>query len=88
MTEAIRLHYLRVDSAGEKLISDEFVTMIGYHRSHAIRVLKLGSSPKGLKKQVAKWFTRKSGTESRIYLQNRRAQSFGHLKPFISENIN
>lgn len=46
----IRPRYLKADKAGKAHILDEFIATTGYHRKYAIRVLKHGSPPKGLKK--------------------------------------
>lgn len=50
MIEAIRPRYLKANKAGKAHILDEFIATTGYHRKYAIRVLKHGSKPKGLKK--------------------------------------
>ena len=50
MIEAIRPRYLKASRAGKKQILDEFVATTGYHRKYAIRILKHGPKPKGLKK--------------------------------------
>ena len=50
MIEAIRPRYLKANKAGKEQILDEFIATTGYHRKYAIRVLKHGPKPKGLKK--------------------------------------
>ena len=50
MIEAVRPRYLKANKAGKEQILDEFVATTGYHRKYAIRVLKNGPKPKGLKK--------------------------------------
>ncbi|MRS05879.1 transposase, partial [bacterium] len=50
MIEVIRPRYLQANKAGKAQILDEFVATTGYHRKYAIRVLKHGPRPKGLKK--------------------------------------
>lgn len=50
MIEAIRPRYLKASRAGKEQILDEFVATTGYHRKYAIRILKHGPKPKGLKK--------------------------------------
>jgi len=50
MIEAIRPRYLKANKTGKAQILDEFIATTGYHRKYAIRVLKHGSKPKGLKK--------------------------------------
>jgi len=50
MIETIRPRYLKASKAGKEQILDEFVATTGYHRKYAIRVLKHGAKPKGLKK--------------------------------------
>jgi len=50
MIEAIRPRYLKADKAEKEQILDEFVATTGYHRKYAIRLLKHGPKPRGLKK--------------------------------------
>lgn len=50
MIEAIQPRYLKANKAGKEQILDEFIATTGYHRKYAIRVLKHGAKPKGLKK--------------------------------------
>lgn len=50
MIEAIRPRYLKANKARKDQILDEFIATTGYHRKYAIRVLKHGQKPKGLKK--------------------------------------
>jgi hypothetical protein len=50
MIEAIRPRYLKANKVGKEQILDEFIATTGYHRKYAIRVLKHGPNPKGLKK--------------------------------------
>lgn len=50
MIEAVRPRYLKATKTGKGQILDEFIATTGYHRKHAIRVLKHGPKPKGLKK--------------------------------------
>jgi hypothetical protein len=50
MIEAIRPRYLKGNKADKQQILDEFIATTGYHRKYAIRVLKHGPKPKGLKK--------------------------------------
>jgi hypothetical protein len=50
MIESIRPRYLKANKAGKQQILDEFIATTGYHRKYAIRVLKHGPKPKGLKK--------------------------------------
>ena len=50
MIEAIRPRYLKANKVGKEQILDEFIATTGYHRKYAIRVLKHGPKPKGLKK--------------------------------------
>lgn len=50
MIEAIRPRYLKANRAGKEQILDEFVATTGYHRKYAIRILKHGPKPQGLKK--------------------------------------
>jgi hypothetical protein len=50
LVEAIRPRYLRASKAEKTRILDEFVASTGYHRKHAIRVLKRGVKASGKKK--------------------------------------
>jgi hypothetical protein len=50
MIEAIRPRYLKANKVGKVQILDEFTATTGYHRKYAIRVLKHGPKPKGLKR--------------------------------------
>lgn len=50
MIETIQPRYFKANKAGKQQILDELVATTGYHRKHAIRVLKHGPKPKGLKK--------------------------------------
>lgn len=50
MNEAICNRYLKANKAGKVQILDEFIATTGYHRKYAIRALKHGPKPKGLKK--------------------------------------
>lgn len=50
MIEAIHPRYLKANKAGKEQILDEFIATTGYHRKYAIRVLRHGPKPKGLKK--------------------------------------
>jgi len=50
MIEAIQPRYLKANKAGKQQILDEFIATTGYHRKHAIRVLKATRKPKSLKK--------------------------------------
>ncbi|HVN53747.1 MAG TPA: transposase family protein, partial [Anaerolineaceae bacterium] len=50
MIEAVRPRYLKANKTGKEHILNEFVATTGYHRKYAIRVLKHGSPPQGLKK--------------------------------------
>lgn len=50
LLETIRPRYLKANKASKERILDELVASTGYHRKYAIRVLKHGSKPQGLKK--------------------------------------
>ncbi len=50
MIAAIQPRYLKANKAGKEQILNEFIATTGYHRKYAIRVLKHGSPPKGLKR--------------------------------------
>jgi hypothetical protein len=47
---AIRPRYLQSNKVGKERILDEFCAATGYHRKYAIRLLKQGAPPRGLKK--------------------------------------
>jgi hypothetical protein len=47
LLEAIRPRYLRASKADKSRILDEFVATTGYHRKHAIRLLKQGVKARG-----------------------------------------
>jgi len=51
LVEATRPRYLKANKAGKGRILNEFVANTGYHRKYAIRILKHGPRPKGLKKK-------------------------------------
>jgi hypothetical protein len=50
LVAAIRPRYLKANKAGKEQILNELIATTGYHRKSAIRVLKNGFQPKGLKK--------------------------------------
>lgn len=50
MIAAIRPRYLKANKAGKEQILNELIATTGYHRKYAIRVLRHGTPPKGLKK--------------------------------------
>ena len=50
MIEAIRPRYQKANKARKTQILDELIATTGFHRKHAIRILKQGLKPKGLKK--------------------------------------
>jgi hypothetical protein len=50
MIEAIRPRYLKATKVEKARILDEFIAVSGYHRKYAIRVLKHGARPRGVKK--------------------------------------
>jgi len=50
MVETIQPRYLKASKAGKQQILNELIATTGYHRKHAIRVLRHGFKPKGLKK--------------------------------------
>ena len=49
--ETIRPRYLKANKAKKELILNEFCATTGYHRKHAIRLLRHGRKPRGLKKR-------------------------------------
>ena len=50
LVATIRPRYLKANKAGKEQILNELIATTGYHRKSAIRVLKHGPKPKGLKK--------------------------------------
>ncbi len=50
LVAAIRPRYLKANQAGKEQILNELIATTGYHRKSAIRVLRHGPKPKGLKK--------------------------------------
>ena len=48
MIETIQPRYLKAKKSEKQQILDELIATTGYHRKHAIRVLRHGSKPKGL----------------------------------------
>ncbi len=57
LLEAIRPRYLRTNRKEKTRILDEVVTITGYHRKHAIRLLKHGVKPSGKKRGRPKVYT-------------------------------
>ena len=51
LLKVVRPRYLKANRSGKKKILDEFVASTGYHRKYAIRLLKRGPRPPGLKKK-------------------------------------
>lgn len=50
LTEVIRPRYLKANKTKKAQILNEFIAATGYHRKYAIRLLRHGPKPKGLKK--------------------------------------
>jgi hypothetical protein len=50
MIETVKPRYLKANKSGKVQILDELVATTGYNRKYAIRVLRHGHKPKGLKK--------------------------------------
>lgn len=51
LVETTRPRYLKANKAGKGHILNEFLANTGYHRKYAMRLLKHGPKPKGLKKK-------------------------------------
>ncbi len=88
MIEAIRPRYLKANKADKEQILDEFVATTGYHRKYAIRVLKHGCKPKGLKKPGR----RKVYQGEVVQVLEQIWEIYGRicskrLQPFIAEGI-
>ena len=88
MIEAIRPRYLKANRAGKEQILDEFVATTGYHRKYAIRVLKHGPMPKGLKKPGR----RKKYQGKVVQVLEQVWEIYGRicskrLHPFLSEGV-
>jgi hypothetical protein len=50
LVTAIQPRYLKAGKKDKSHILDEFIAVTGYHRKHALRLLKRGTTPKGYKK--------------------------------------
>lgn len=61
LIEALGERYRRSERVEKKKILDEFVELAGYHRKHAIRVLKCERGIKGSTPRVATLPVRRSG---------------------------
>lgn len=88
MIEAIRPRYLKADKAEKEQILDEFVATTGYHRKYAIRLLKHGPKPRGLKKAGRKKVYQREVVQALEQIW----KICGHicslrLKPFLPEII-
>jgi len=89
LLETIRPRYLKAKKAGKERILDEFVASTGYHRKYAIRVLKHGLRPKGLKKPG-----RKKEYQGEVVTALRHIWEIcgricsKRLKPYLSEIVN
>ena len=88
MIEAIRPRYLKANKVGKEQILDEFVATTGYHRKYAIRVLKHGPKPKGLKKPGR----RKKYQGEVVQVLEQVWEIYGRicskrLHPFLSEGV-
>ncbi len=88
MIEAIRPRYLKADKAEKEQILDEFVATTGYHRKYAIRLLKHGPKPRGLKKAGRKKVYQRDVVHAFEHLWNICGHSGSlRLKPFLPEII-
>lgn len=88
MIEAIRPRYLKADKAEKEQILDEFVATTGYHHKYAIRLLKHGPKPRGLKKAGRKKVYQREVVQALEQIW----KICGHicslrLKPFLPEII-
>lgn len=88
MIEAIRPRHLKADKAEKEQILDEFVATTGYHRKYAIRLLKHGPKPRGLKKAGRKKVYQREVVQALEQIW----KICGHicslrLKPFLPEII-
>lgn len=89
MVETIRPRYLKADRAGKHTILDEFVSITGYHRKYAIRLLKHGPTPAASKKKPGR---KKTYQGDVIVALEEIWKSYGQicskrLHPFMAEGI-
>jgi hypothetical protein len=88
MIETIRPRYLKANRIGKARILDEITATTGYHRKYAIRVLRHGLKPKGLKKPGR----RKKYQGEVVQILEQVWEIYGRicskrLHPFLSEGV-
>lgn len=88
LLDAIRPRYLRAKKAEKERILDEFCAATGYHRKYAIRLLKHGPKPRGLKKIGRKKIYQGAVVEALIQIWEICGRICSRrLQPFLPEII-
>ena len=88
LLDAIRPRYLRAKKAGKELMLDEFCAATLYHRKYAIRLLKHGPKPRGLKKTGRKKIYQGAVVEALIQIWEICGRICSRrLQPFLPEII-
>ena len=88
LLDAIRPRYLRAKKAEKERILDEFCAATGYHRKYAIRLLKHGPKPRGLKKSGRKKIYQGAVVEALIQIWEICGRICSRrLQPFLPEII-
>lgn len=88
LAETIRPRYLKASRKGKKQILDEFVAATGYHRKHAIRLLRHYPRPKGVKRRGRRKVYDGAVVEALIEIWEICGRICSkRLKPFIPEII-
>ena len=88
LLDAIRPRYLRAKKAGKELMLDEFCAATHYHRKYAIRLLRHGPKPRGLKKTGRKKIYQGTVVEALIQIWEICGRICSRrLQPFLPEII-
>jgi len=88
LTKAIRPRYLKAGKEEKRRILDEFVATTGYHRKHAIRILRHEPKPKGLKRPGRQKVYRGEAVEAlKNIWEICGCICSKRLKPFLAEMI-
>ena len=88
LTKAIRPRYLKAGKEEKQRILDEFVATTGYHRKHAIRILRHEPKPRGLKRPGRQKVYRGEVVEALKYIwEICGCICSKRLKPFLPEMI-
>jgi hypothetical protein len=91
LVEVVRPRYLKANKLGKQKILDEFTSATGYHRKHAIRVLKEHRQVQNHHKGKTKTYKTIYGGEV-VQALEQIWEIYGHicskrLQPFLSEGI-